>query len=172
MDELHRDLARHGLNALRSATGASSLTCHFLNPYSGYYWLFHKDGDFRYPWQMNGPVTHPDQTIRFEYGSIEAKPDCQEDSDGITIMPSIPTAISDRLLGGPSFAQREQIDGSVRIHIGNWAADEPEPQVFIFLNYKRGTPLHVGDARATILQYLPSHGKILHHLAGQPRLDE
>ena len=140
MDESLTIIAQDGLRELLTALGGNNLTCYFYNPFSELYWLFHKEGEFDFPCQMHGPLTHPEQRIRMESDLKREKA-----HTGVTVFKNSATSsLATRILAEEPFTLREGILSTIRIRILPPKAHEKtasqvleEPFVVIFVNYTK-----------------------------------
>jgi len=178
MNETLIKTAKAGLQYLLDLTGADLLTCHFYNPHSQIYWLFSYQArtgvDFNYPWQLDGPVTHPDSLVRF--GKIE---------EGVDIHPKenirgqyfkrMPDDLKRNILAGQSFAHRENVCQTIRLIIADQESafvKDDRNSIIIFLNYRREQDNHLKKSAEAAREGLYQLRSILLQLAAEPRLPE
>jgi len=141
MDEPLMTLSREGLRELLEALNADNLTCYFYNPFSRLYWLFHKEGNFRFRCQMHGPLTLPGQRIR-----MECDIDRENTNTGVTVFTNSGSSpLASRILAEEAFASREDISSTIRIRVLPHRLREKRPAgiiegqpfVVIFVNYRK-----------------------------------
>ena len=135
-------VAEYGLRELRKACHADLLTCYFLNPHSGLFWLFSRDGDFIYDAQMHGPLTYPGQTERLiqviEENRILEKGFCYFDKEPEILFRSIndvkPFVVREGIVRSVWIVIRRE---GIRSHIDVDRENiQREVGIVIFLNYR------------------------------------
>lgn len=157
-----RRITEQVLEQLRDSMQADILTCHYGNPYSGYWWPLYRSGDVKYPYQLRGFLTHRAQRDRM--ASLKE----YEDGEGIAYFSTLPEELSRDTFGGETFVRREGIAASIRLRV-----EQPlVGQAVVFLNYRKRTSLpSTDDAKARIKTLLPVVRESVLSLAAEPRLD-
>jgi class 3 adenylate cyclase len=176
-EELSR-VAEKALDSLLLSSRAQLLTCYFLNPYSGVYWLFYKASEsgesFIYPWQLHGPLTHPDQRIRFDCAGDKS---FRHEYVVADLFETLPTELTQNVLAGTSFARREGIQQVIRLTIEEKIpnANHQVPlsrKAIVFLSYRKRRQGGLVQLEAALRPKYALLRTLLLELVEQPNLSD
>ena len=139
---------RESLDRLRETCGADLLTCYFFNPFSELHWSFHRSGEFKYPYQLFGTITHFPHRDALS-GSC---------TDGIVRMDDVQakTEFVNPILNSDPFAVREEIVSLIRITLVG--EGEGKDRVTVFLSFRKGhAPEDLDHAEIKAAEFVETH---------------